>query len=393
MVELMEQMGGSIATGLTRENIMYQGIFYKNDLEKAISLFSESICSPRITEYEIEETRATIEWEGIQKKEKPIEGILPDIVHKAAYGNSTLGLPLHNFNELGSITMDKVFKFRDMFYQPQNIVIATLGCNHDLSVELVDKHFGNMRSSQKNDSLFSESAEYVGDNSLIEFYDPPPNEPFTHTLLSFESSSFMKDDIYPTSVLQMLLGGGDSFSAGGPGKGMYSRLYTNILNKFYWVDKAVAENSSYSDSGLFTVHLATPTMAIPAIVDAIGYELRSLISDIGSKASHNNSRLTQLELDRAKNQLRAALFMNLESPVVHLEDIGRQVQMKGSRSSTAEMSDKIEQVKIEDVERVVRGLLDESKLSAVVYGNVKGKEIDQVQKGLENFKSKYLEYK
>ena len=28
------------------------------------------------------------------------------------------------------------------------------------------------------------------------------------------------------SLLQTLLGGGSMFSAGGPGKGMYSRLYT-----------------------------------------------------------------------------------------------------------------------------------------------------------------------
>lgn len=31
---------------------------------------------------------------------------------------------------------------------------------------------------------------------------------------------------------QVLLGGGDSFSAGGPGKGMYSRLYREVLNRF-----------------------------------------------------------------------------------------------------------------------------------------------------------------
>jgi processing peptidase subunit alpha len=32
-------------------------------------------------------------------------------------------------------------------------------------------------------------------------------------------------------VLSQLLGGGGSFSAGGPGKGLYSRFYTNVLNQ------------------------------------------------------------------------------------------------------------------------------------------------------------------
>ena len=30
----------------------------------------------------------------------------------------------------------------------------------------------------------------------------------------------------------MLMGGGGSFSAGGPGKGMFSRLYLNVLNRY-----------------------------------------------------------------------------------------------------------------------------------------------------------------
>ena len=38
-------------------------------------------------------------------------------------------------------------------------------------------------------------------------------------------------DLVAMCVVQILLGGGDSFSAGGPGKGMYSRLYRELLNR------------------------------------------------------------------------------------------------------------------------------------------------------------------
>lgn len=37
------------------------------------------------------------------------------------------------------------------------------------------------------------------------------------------------------TVLTYLLGGGNSFSSGGPGKGMHSRLYTRVLNQYHWV--------------------------------------------------------------------------------------------------------------------------------------------------------------
>lgn len=42
---------------------------------------------------------------------------------------------------------------------------------------------------------------------------------------------FQEDDFIPFAVLNMMMGGGGSFSAGGPGKGMFTRLYLNVLNR------------------------------------------------------------------------------------------------------------------------------------------------------------------
>lgn len=41
-----------------------------------------------------------------------------------------------------------------------------------------------------------------------------------------------EDDFIPFAVLNMMMGGGGSFSAGGPGKGMFTRLYLNVLNRW-----------------------------------------------------------------------------------------------------------------------------------------------------------------
>ena len=60
--------------------------------------------------------------------------------------------------------------------------------------------------------------------------------------------------MFTFAVLNTLLGGGGSFSAGGPGKGMYSRLYTNVLNRRHWMFSSAAFNHSYADAGLFCIH-------------------------------------------------------------------------------------------------------------------------------------------
>ena len=50
-------------------------------------------------------------------------------------------------------------------------------------------------------------------------------------LKGLESVGHQHPDFIPFCVLNMMMGGGGSFSAGGPGKGMYTRLYTRVLNK------------------------------------------------------------------------------------------------------------------------------------------------------------------
>jgi hypothetical protein len=39
-------------------------------------------------------------------------------------------------------------------------------------------------------------------------------------------------------------------SSGGPGKGMYTRLYRRVLNSYGFVDSASCFNSFYLDSGI-----------------------------------------------------------------------------------------------------------------------------------------------
>jgi processing peptidase subunit alpha len=51
------------------------------------------------------------------------------------------------------------------------------------------------------------------------------------------------------------MGSADSFSSGGPGKGMYVRAYTNLMNRVQSVEKVHTFNKVLSDTGLFGLHI------------------------------------------------------------------------------------------------------------------------------------------
>ena len=80
---------------------------------------------------------------------------------------------------------------------------------------------------------------------------PNPLPELTHVGLALESCSYREEDFYAFAVLNSYMGGGSSFSAGGPGKGMFTHVYQNVLSQHHWVYSALAQNHAYSDTGIF----------------------------------------------------------------------------------------------------------------------------------------------
>lgn len=170
----------------------------------------------------------------------------------------------------------------------------------------------------------------------------------SHIHLAFEALPISSPDIYALATLQTLLGGGGSFSAGGPGKGMYSRLYTNVLNQCGWVESCIAFNHSYTDSGLFGIAASCSPTHVTRMLEVMCKELQSLTLESSFSA------LQLQEVNRAKNQLRSSLLMNLESRMVELEDLGRQVQVHGRKVGVREMCDQIDALTVDDLRRVAK---------------------------------------
>jgi mitochondrial-processing peptidase subunit alpha len=417
MLETVEKLGGNIQCASSRESMMYQAATFNSAIPTTVELLAETIRDPKITDEEIAQQLETADYEVREIWSKP-ELILPELVHTAAYKDNTLGNPLLCPQErLGVINRDVIQAYRDAFYQPERMVVAFAGVPHEEAVRLAEKHFGDMKKTQPAlsrtgsetslDSLGSGSSdgssisstsstsstssvpEPSGLLSKIPFLKnfsptaprtaepiipishedltrptqytggflslPPqplplnPNLPtFTHIQLAFEGLPISSEDIYALATLQTLLGGGGSFSAGGPGKGMYSRLYTNVLNQHGWVESCVAFNHSYTDSGLFGIAASCYPGRTAAMLQVMCHELQSLTVEGGYSA------LNPIEVARAKNQLRSSLLMNLESRMVELEDLGRQVQVHGRKIAVREMTRKINELTVQDLRRVAK---------------------------------------
>ncbi|RAH72823.1 mitochondrial-processing protease subunit alpha [Aspergillus aculeatinus CBS 121060] len=427
MLETLENLGGNIQCASSRESLMYQSASFNSAVPSTLGLLAETIRDPLITEEEVIQQLATAEYEIGEIWSKP-DLILPELVHTAAYSNNTLGNPLLCPAErLGEINKSVVDKYRQTFFNPERMVVAFAGVEHDKAVKLTEQYFGDMKSNKpvlsgtgvettlshsestlgegqvptvpqftpsstvsttpptsksgilsklpflKNLSLSGSQNDAASplDPSLVQSTTldltrpshytggflslppiPPPANPMLPRLsyihLAFEALPISNPDIYALATLQTLLGGGGSFSAGGPGKGMYSRLYTNVLNQHGWVESCVAFNHSYTDSGIFGISASCSPTRTTEMLEVMCRELQALTLDNGYSA------LQPQEVERAKNQLRSSLLMNLESRMVELEDLGRQVQVHGRKVSVKEMCRHIEGLTVQDLRRVAR---------------------------------------
>lgn len=395
---------------------MYQSASFNSTVPNTLALLAETIRDPLITDEEVRMQLAVAEYEIRELWARP-EMILPELVNMAAYKDNTLGNPLLCPKErLDVIDKGTVEKYREVFFRPERMVVAFAGVPHEEAVRLTEGYFGDMKRSPvvqvpveeklneevptfpafsptsttptetpssgvlsklpffktlstpasprasvsplSSDLLqpsstppLDQSSHYTGGFLSLPPIPPPANPSLprlSHIHLAFEALPISSPDIYALATLQTLLGGGGSFSAGGPGKGMYSRLYTNILNQHSWVESCMAFNLSYTDSGLFGIAASCAPSRITHMIDAMCRELQALTLETGFSA------LQPAEVQRAKNQLRSSLLMNLESRMVELEDLGRQVQVHGRKIGVMEMCAQIEAVTVADLRRVAQ---------------------------------------
>jgi processing peptidase subunit alpha len=100
-------------------------------------------------------------------------------------------------------------------------------------------------------------------------------EPFVKLAMAFEVGGWSDPQLVSVCVLQQLLGGGSSFSAGGPGKGMFTRLYLHVLNRNYWTESVEAFMSIHERSGLLGIDGACPPDKLVNLIQVPIFQLNA----------------------------------------------------------------------------------------------------------------------
>ncbi|GAB1869375.1 Mitochondrial-processing peptidase subunit alpha [Camponotus japonicus] len=384
----LEKHGGICDCQASRDTFVYAASAERRGLDIITQVLGDIVLRPKITEEEVQIAKQTVQFELESLHTRPEqEPILMDMIHAAAYRNNTLGLPKicphENIEKIDRKTLHTYLKHH---YVPSRMVVAGVGVEHDDLVHAVNKYFVDQKPiweeqadlilpnnrNTVDKSIAQYSAGCVMEECNVPIYAGPSGLPeLSHVVIGLEGCSHQDPDFVAMCVLNMMMGGGGSFSAGGPGKGMYTRLYTNVLNRYHWLYSATAYNHAYADTGLFCIHASCTPSYVKDMVEVIIHEMVTMTSGVSDN-----------ELARAKKQLQSMLLMNLEQRPVVFEDIGRQVLATGSRKRPEYFMQAIDGISKNDIDRVARRLL-KSPPCIAARGEVKTvPSITDIQNGL-----------
>lgn len=353
IVREVEAVGGNVTASASREQMGYTFDALKTYVPEMVELLVDVVRNPAFLDWEVNETLQKLKAEINEAANNP-QALLLEAIHSAGYSGA-LGHPLMaQESTVGRLNSSILEEFVAENYTAPRIVLAASGVEHEELLSIAEPLLSDLPSVPRPEEPKS---VYVGGD-----YRCQAGAGMTHFALAFElPGGWLKDkDAMTLTVLQMLMGGGGSFSAGGPGKGMYSRLYLRVLNEFPQIQAFSAFNSIYNNTGLFGIQATTSSDFISNAIEIAARELIAVATP---------GEVNQAQLDRAKAATKSAILMNLESRMVASEDIGRQILTYGDRKPVEHFLKAVDQVTVKDISSIAQKLLS-SPLTMASHGDV-----------------------
>lgn len=372
-----EEISGVPHANLQKESMSMSTDTFRDNVPTVVELLSASLQQPVFNEEDIEQAREVVELELDNLPNHPAFWLaeeLNSVALSSPYSQPQIGLPPDDT----PITPSDVAKFHSEFFTPSRLVVAAAGVEHSSFVSLVSKHWESMpaatelkahptatytkvpvylpisieervdqlnhRRIQKLNRLAKTHGDVGQHYHLTVEHEAPEH---SHLSLGFQAPSIVDSDFHTLCVINTMLGGGTSFSAGGPGKGMYARLYLNALNRHEWIRACNAYFNPFRDLCIFGIYAECTHEQFYPMLEVVVREMLGLVHVLPNDE----------ELTRAKNLIKSQIFAAIDQRAMLWDDMARQTVAYGQKIAIAEHVRVIEAITQQDIYRVAHKIL------------------------------------
>lgn len=250
-----------------------------------------------------------------------------------------------------SISRDDLASYIKTNYTADRMVlVGTGGVDHQELVKLAEQHFSSLPVSSNPiplGRLAHPKTKFVGQEVRIRDDELPT----AHIALAVEGVGWSSPDYFPMLVMQSIIGNWDR-SLGAAGL-MSSRL-SHIISSNNLANSFMSFSTSYSDTGLWGIYLVSENTV--NLDDLIHFTLKEWTRmSVGA---------TEVEVERAKSQLKASLLLSLDGTTAVAEDIGRQLVTSGCRMTPKQLEQAVDAVTPAEIKRVAQKYLWDKDVSS-----------------------------
>ena len=337
----IENVGGYINAYTSKEMTAYYARVLENDVPLAIDVISDILLNPIFDQRELETERGVILQEIGQSLDTP-DDVIFDWLQEAAFPDQPLGRTILGPSELvKNFSREDLLEFVSEQYGPEQMVLSAAGSvDHEKIVSQVKLLFDKKEPISKAVMI---SSKYNGGEKQVD-----KNLEQAHFALAFEAPGYRDETIYTSQIYSIALGGG-----------MSSRLFQEIREKRGLCYTIFAQGGAYSDTGLLTIYSGTSADSLKDLSDITISEMKRMAIDF-----------EQIELDRARVQMKAGLLMGLESASARAERLARMLTIWDRIPTLDEIVKKIDAVDLNDVRHFSDSIISNKKPTLSTYGPI-----------------------
>ncbi len=326
IAEEIEAVGGHLNAYTSRESTAYYAKVLKEDVSLALDILADILMHSSFDPTEFERERTVILQEIGQANDTP-DDIIFDHFQERAFPDQAMGRPVLGHPDIiRGLGREAVIAYlRDHYGAARMVLSASGNLDHDRFVALAEKLLSAMPAER---AVTTEPARYAGGE-----YRQGRDLEQLHLVLGFPGLPLGDPDYYAASVLSTAFGGG-----------MSSRLFQEVREKRGLVYTIHSFAHSFRDGGLFGIYAGTG--------EADAGELVPVLCDETMRLADG---LTEIELARAKAQMKAGLLMSLESTGARCEQMAQHMLIYGTPFDPADLVRRVEAVDNAAIGRVVAG--------------------------------------
>lgn len=295
IAEEFDMIGGYFNAYTSREQTVYYSKVLSENFDKAIEILADILQNSLFTQADIDKELNIIMQEIAGVNDNP-DDLVYEKFYSLAFENQSIGRSiLGNVSNLAKFKKEDFVRFLEKHYTAENIYISVAGnISHSDVINFAEKYFLSFPSSLGQKLV---PAEYSGG-----FKHTKKTLEQTSIALGFESVPYSNiTEFYYAQILSVVLGGGLS-----------SRLFQRIRENLGLAYSVGSFNSSYYDSGIFSIYAGTDHKNVEQLLNSLVIEINKIQEDISEE-----------ELNRAKSQTKTSILMAEERSEYKSEEIGK----------------------------------------------------------------------